>query len=260
MPSQAGPLSSSRRNIICSLRETLLSMEVLALPRMEGMFILNTDASNVEVGEILSQMQDGRLRPIAFASKHIIAAQWEYCTTRKELLAVVTFTCQFQHYLLGHHFLIRMDHSSLAWLMRFKDTEGQLARWLEELAQYDMQIICRKGKEHDNANALSQIPDPLFYCDCKRGGAEVDSLPCGGCQQCTWVQAPWARFEEDVDDVVPLAALSPEIPGVSVCADDGDSHRAKTTTAKGEAQLSLLKAPKLEEAAVLVSHKGGATQ
>ena len=66
----------------------------------------------------------------------------------QELLAVETFTRQFQHYLLGRHFLIRTDHSSLAWLMRFKDTEGQLARWLEEQAQYDMQIIHRKGEKH----------------------------------------------------------------------------------------------------------------
>ena len=62
--------------------------------------------------------------------------------------------------------------------MRFKDIEGQLARWLEELAQYDMQIIHRKGKEHDNADALSRLLDTLCYCDCYRGGAEVDSPPC----------------------------------------------------------------------------------
>ena len=38
----------------CSLREELLLAEVLALPRKEGMFVLDTDALNVAKGEILS--------------------------------------------------------------------------------------------------------------------------------------------------------------------------------------------------------------
>ena len=114
-------------------------------------------------GEYFLSVQDGSLRPIAFASKLHIAAQRKYCTTTsatKELPAVATVTRQFQHYLLGRRFLIRTDHSSLAWLMRFKDIEGQLAQWLEELAQCDMQIIHRKGKEHDNADALSRLLVP----------------------------------------------------------------------------------------------------
>ena len=203
-----------------------MSAEVLALPRKEGMFVLDTDASNVAVGGVLSQRQNGTLRPIAFASKRLIAAQRKYCTTRKELLAVVTFTRQFRHYVLGRRFLIRTDHSSLAWLMRFKDIEGQLARWLEELAQYDMQIIHRKGKEHGNADALSRLPDSLYYCDCYKAGAEVDSLPCGGCPYCTRAHTQWGRFEEDVDDVVPLAVASPVFPRINVCAKEGDSNWA----------------------------------
>ena len=90
------------------------------------MFVLDTDASHVAVGGILSQCAKWEFEAIAFASKRLIAAQWKYCTTTcatKELLAVVTFTRQFQHYLLGHRWLIRTDHSSLAWLMRFKDID-----------------------------------------------------------------------------------------------------------------------------------------
>ena len=128
--------------------------------------------------------------------------------------------------------------------MRFKDIEGQLARWLEELAQYDMQIIHRKGeKTHDDADALSRLPDPLYYCDCYRGGAEVDSLPCGGCPYCTRAQAQWGRFEENVDDVVSLAAVSPETLRVSVYTDYGDSNWANTKCAPGKTQLLLLQAP-----------------
>lgn len=56
-----------------------------------------------------------------------------YCVTRKELLAVVTFLNQFQHYLIGRPFIIHTDHGALTWLQNFKSLEGQLARWLEKL-------------------------------------------------------------------------------------------------------------------------------
>ncbi|KAK7505163.1 hypothetical protein BaRGS_00003733 [Batillaria attramentaria] len=98
--------------------------------------------------------------------------------------------------------------------MRFKDINGQLARWLEELAQYDMKIVHRKGKDHINADVLSRLPDSLEACDCYTAGQELQSLPCGGCRYCTRAHAQWARFEEDVEDVLPLAVRVREIDAV----------------------------------------------
>ena len=191
-----------------SVKQHLLSPEVLALPQNEGEFILDTDASNDAIGGCLSQKQNGIVRPISFASKRLTLPQRKYCTTRKELLALVVFTRQFRHYLLGRKFTVRTDHSSLTWLMRFKDVQGQLARWMEELALYDMNVIHRKGVQHTNADALSRVPDVLEFCDCYRAGQDVKSLPCGGCPYCTRATKQWSRFEEDVDDVIPLATRS----------------------------------------------------
>jgi len=42
--------------------------------------------------------------------------------------------------------------------MKLKNPEGQVARWLEALASYDMKIEHRPGKAHQNADGLSQIP------------------------------------------------------------------------------------------------------
>lgn len=42
--------------------------------------------------------------------------------------------------------------------MKFKNPEGQLARWLEVLSTYDMLIEHRPGAQHQNADALSRIP------------------------------------------------------------------------------------------------------
>ena len=147
-----------------ALIERLTRPPVLAIPTTDGDFVLDTDASDLAIGGELSQIQDGQERIIAYASAVLSAEQRRYCTTRKELLAVVKFTRQFRHYLLGRKFTylfgrkftVRTDHHSLTWLVNFRHPEGQIARWLEELSQYDMAIVHRPGKKHVNADALSR--------------------------------------------------------------------------------------------------------
>ena len=187
------------------LKTKLTETPVLAYPNQDDHFILDTDASNHSIGAELLQVQDGIERLIGFGSFVLDAAQRNYCTARKELLAVVRFTRHFKHYLLGRAFTVRTDHSSLTWLMGFKNIEGQLARWIEELSMYNMQIVHRAGKNHVNADGLSRIPDPLTLCNCYSAGSNVEDLPCGGCKYCVRAHSNWERFYNDVDDIVPLA-------------------------------------------------------
>ncbi|GBN90183.1 hypothetical protein AVEN_36198-1 [Araneus ventricosus] len=48
--------------------------------------------------------------------------------------------------------------ASLRWLLNFKETEGQISRWIQRLQEYDFEIRHRKGTSHGNADALSQRP------------------------------------------------------------------------------------------------------
>ncbi len=198
------------------IKRALVSSAVLSYPDPDPscMFILDVDASDRALGAELLQLQDGKEKVISYASKVLTPAQRRYCTTRKELLAVITFTRQYRHYLLGRKFTVRTDHNSLTWLLRFRCIEGQLARWLEELAQYDMNIEHRPGKKHGNADGLSRIPEELHSCDCYQAGVTPDSLPCGGCPYCQRAHQQWSRFEQDVDDVIPLAIRSITAPPV----------------------------------------------
>ena len=140
------------------LKSRLVSAPILAFPDCSKPFILDTDASQTGIGAVLSQECNGTERVIAFASRVLSKAERKYCVTRKELLAVVTFIQHFRHYLLGGHFLLRTDHGSLTWLQRFKEPEGQLARWMEKLQEYDFEIVHRPGRKHSNADALSRYP------------------------------------------------------------------------------------------------------
>ncbi|CAG2185027.1 unnamed protein product [Mytilus edulis] len=189
-------------------KTALISAPCLTYPNANDKFILDTDASDTTIGAVLSQLQNGEERVICFASHVLLKPQRRYCTTRKELLAVVKFCRHFRHYLLGRRFILRTDHNSLVWLMRFKHIEGQLARWLEELSSFDMEIIHRPGKKHCNADGLSRIPDDVPECDCYRAGLDPTTLPCHGCKYCLRAHEQWSRFGNDVDDVIPLATKS----------------------------------------------------
>ena len=52
---------------------------------------------------------------------------------------------------------LRTDNHSLAWLMSFKEPQGQVARLLGRL-QYDSEIRRHPGRLHNNADALSRRP------------------------------------------------------------------------------------------------------
>ncbi len=86
---------------------------MLAFPQeSQGTFIVDADASNDALGSVLSQEQDGQERVIGYYSKCFNKAERRYCTTRKELLAVVSSIKHFHHYLYGRHFKVRSDHGA----------------------------------------------------------------------------------------------------------------------------------------------------
>ena len=140
------------------LKTALTQAPVLAYPTKEGQFILDTDASHDCMGSVLSQVQNGQEKVIAYASKKFSQSQRQYCITRKELLAVHHFVHYFKHYLLGRRFIVRTDHRALTWMLNWKNpSTSQYCRWKQELEVYDMIVQYRRGKEHVNADALSRL-------------------------------------------------------------------------------------------------------
>jgi hypothetical protein len=119
-----------------NLKQALTNTPILAYPRNEDSFILDTDASNTCMGAVLSQIQDGKEKVIAYYSKAFSRTERKYCVTRRELLAVVASIKHFHHYLYGRHFLVRSDHDALRWLLNFKNpevlVEGDLSNLLPD--------------------------------------------------------------------------------------------------------------------------------
>ena len=147
------------------LKEVLCSAPILVFPREGAEFILDTDASGESVGAVLSQKsEEGDKKVIAYYSKVLSKRERQYCVTRRELLAVVQAVSHFHCYLYGQNFKIRTDHSALQWLLRFRHLEGQVARWMEVLGEYDFRIEFRPGKGHQNADAMLRRPCVNHNC------------------------------------------------------------------------------------------------
>ena len=146
------------------LKKKLVSAPILAMPDFSQHFILDTDASGEGLGAVLSQCREGQECVVAYASRSLSRTEKQYCATRRELLALVWASRHFRPYLYGRKFIVRTDHHALRWLHNFKEPAGQVARWLEQLAEFDYEVVHRQGKQHTNADALSR----------------------GMCKQCGW--------------------------------------------------------------------------
>ncbi|KAA3671761.1 uncharacterized protein DEA37_0013350 [Paragonimus westermani] len=135
-----------------TLEDKLSSPPILAFSDFSpsaGLFILDTDASDLAIGAALSQRSANGEVVIAYARR--------YCTTRRKMLALVYFLEHFRPYLLGIPFKVRTDHQVLQWLHNFRKPEGQVARWLEYLQDYDFDCIYHPSSLHANADALTRF-------------------------------------------------------------------------------------------------------
>ena len=141
------------------LKEKLTTAPILGMPRDEGTYILDTDASNVGLGAVLSQEQDGQEVVLAYASRTLSRAERNYDVTRRELLAVVYGMKVYRQYLLGRHFMVRTDHSALQSLRKTPEPIGQQARWQSFIEQFSFDIKHRPGTRHRNV-AIDPRPDP----------------------------------------------------------------------------------------------------
>ena len=82
-----------------------MSVPMLAYPDPDKEYLLETNASKLGLGAILSQKQvDGKYHPVAFGSQALHRAESNYHSTKLEFLAMKWAIEHFQTYLLGYCF------------------------------------------------------------------------------------------------------------------------------------------------------------
>jgi len=140
------------------LKEKITSQPVLTLPKREGKFRVEMDASGHAIGGVLSQEQDGKWKPIAFLSRMMQAAERNYEIYNKELLAIVEALAKWRQYLLdaAEPFEVWTDHKNLKYFREPHKLNERQARWYLKLQDYDFTLKYIPGKTNTKADILSQ--------------------------------------------------------------------------------------------------------
>ena len=166
------------------LKRELVGCDIVAHPQDDGQFILDTDASANTIGCVLSQVQDGKEKVIAYGNRTLSKTERNYCVTDRELLAVRYFMEYYKQYLLGQKFLVRTDHQALKWLFSLKEPKDRIARWLEIMSAYQFLVEYRPGRKHGNADVMSRRQCNPSDCKCPILDEDEGTLKCGPCSKC----------------------------------------------------------------------------
>ncbi|KAK1666760.1 hypothetical protein QYE76_054919 [Lolium multiflorum] len=145
-----------------TLKKALTTAPVVEPPDWNLPFEIMCDASDFAVGAVLGQRVDKKLNVIHYASKTLDAAQRNYATTEKELLAVVFACDKFRSYIVDSKVTIHTDHAAIRYLMTKKDAKPRLIRWVLLLQEFDLHIIDRKGADNPVADNLSRLENIAY--------------------------------------------------------------------------------------------------
>ena len=88
------------------------------------------DASDLAIGAVLGQREEGKPYVVYYASKTLNEAKRNYTTTEKELLEVVYALDKFRAYLVGSDIIIFTNHSALKYLLTKQNAKARLIIWV----------------------------------------------------------------------------------------------------------------------------------
>src|SRR4051812_7649258 len=162
-----------------ALKDRLTSPPVLAPPDTQKDFVIYCDASRQGLGCVLMQER----KVIAYGSRQLRTHEDKYPTHDLELAAVIYALKMWRHYLLGNRCEVYTDHQSLKYLFTQPDSNLRQQRWLEKIADFNMDIHYTPGKANVMADALSrkaycselevQVQQPLLYEELRKLNVEI---------------------------------------------------------------------------------------
>lgn len=118
-------------------------------------FRIESDSSNFATGAVL--IQDGH--PVCYHSRKFSPAEINYPVHERELLGLLDALRKWRHLLHGNKILAHTDHKSIIYLFSQPNLSGRQARWILELAEFDLDIKYKAGSTNIVADTLSRRPD-----------------------------------------------------------------------------------------------------
>ena len=139
------------------LKSYLTTTLIVRSPNWQLPFEVMCDVSDLAIGAVLGQREEGKPYLVYYASKTLNKAQRNYTIIEKELLAMVYALDKFLAYLVGSSIIIFTDHSALKYLLTKQDAKARLIRWVLLLQEFNLQIKDKKGVENVVADHLLRL-------------------------------------------------------------------------------------------------------
>ena len=127
----------------------LLKPPVPHMPNTTGRFHLHSDTSKFATGSTLYQIQNGKPKLTAYASKRLPEAAKNYSITELELCRLAINIASFSHLLKRVDFDAIVDHWSLTHIIKSKAELAmtRIKRLLELIRSYSFNLYYIKGKD-----------------------------------------------------------------------------------------------------------------
>ena len=152
-------LSDNQLRCFEELKVRLSSPPILKLPDFSKPFHIRMDASNFAIGGVLFQKEGELEYPISFTGRKMKDAELNYPVRQQELLAIMHALKVWRTYLIDKPFTVETDHKSIETILTQKTTNRRIARWFNELAEFQPQFHWIPGETNIVADALSRRPD-----------------------------------------------------------------------------------------------------
>ena len=143
-----------------ALKDALTNAPCLAYPNFELPFTLYCDASEMALGSVLCQKEEGQEeRPIGYYSRSFLSAERRYSNTEREMLAMYEGLRNFRPYVYGGACDVYTDHKAIEALRNTENPTQRLAKWQYYLmGQVDWKVKYVPGKKNQVADFLSRAP------------------------------------------------------------------------------------------------------
>ena len=140
------------------IKSRLQKPPILHLPDGKGRFHLYSDTSKYAIGSALYQIQNGKPKLIAYASKRLPEAARNYSITELEMCGLAIKITSFAHLLKKVDFDAIVDHLALVHILKSKMelATQRIKRLLEVLSAYSFNLYYMKGKDMILSDFLSR--------------------------------------------------------------------------------------------------------
>jgi hypothetical protein len=120
-------------------------------------FGIHCDSSKLAVGSCLVQWDDdGRQKPIVFASAKLSGAQLAWAAIEKEAYAIIWSLNKFRTWIFGSPITVFADSNPLTYLTASAPKSAKLTRWILALQEFDITFKYTKGRDHVVPDYLSR--------------------------------------------------------------------------------------------------------